>query len=163
MESEINSTLVQHIFKSNNLASDKQWGYRVGYSTELLLIHVTESWRRVVDSGMAVAAAFVDFKKAFDSIPHDILLKKLNCEFGVNGSPLGLTCNYLSGRQQFTTLNCVKSDLLPVSMMIPRGSVLGLTLFVLFTNSVDLTFFCVLWVRIYVYGCYHHILCWRNS
>ena len=70
MESEINSTLVQHIFKSNNLASDKQWAYPVGYSTELLLIQLTESSRRAVDSGMAVAAAFVDFKKAFDSVPH---------------------------------------------------------------------------------------------
>ena len=58
MESEINRTLVQHIFKSNNLASDKQLAYRVGYSTELLLIHLTESWRRPVDCGMAVAFTF---------------------------------------------------------------------------------------------------------
>ena len=43
MESEINSTLVQHLFESNNLASDKQWAYRAGYLTELLLIHLTES------------------------------------------------------------------------------------------------------------------------
>ena len=125
LESEINSTLVQHIFKSNNLASDRQWAYRAGYSTELLLIHLTESWRRAVDSGMVVAAAFVDFKKAFDSVSHDILLKKLNCEFGVNGSLLDLIRNYLSGRQQFTVLNGVKSDLLPESMGIPQGSVLG--------------------------------------
>ena len=84
MESDINNTLVKHVFKSNNLASDKQSAYRVGYSTERLLIHLTESWRRAVDSGLAVAATFVDFKKAFDSVPHNILLKKLSCEFGVN-------------------------------------------------------------------------------
>ena len=64
MESEINRTLVQHIFKSNNLASDKQLAYRVEYSTELLLIHLTESWGRAVDSGMAVATAFIEFKKS---------------------------------------------------------------------------------------------------
>ena len=64
MESEINHTLVQHIFKSNNLASDEQLAYRVGYSTELLLIHLTESWRRAVDSGKAVATAFIEFKKS---------------------------------------------------------------------------------------------------
>ena len=64
MESEIHRTLVQHIFKSNNLASDKQLAYHVGYSTELLLIHLTESWKRAVDSGMAVATAFIEFKKS---------------------------------------------------------------------------------------------------
>ena len=100
------------------------------------LIHFTESWRRAVDSGMVVAAAFVDFKKAFDRVPHDIVLKKLNCEFGVNSSLLDLICNYLSGRPQFTVLNGVRSDLLPVSMGIPQGSVLGPTLFVVFTNDL---------------------------
>ena len=48
-----------------------------------------------MNSEMVVAAAFVDFKKAFDSVPHDILLKKLNCEFGVNGSLLDLIRNYV--------------------------------------------------------------------
>ena len=85
---------------------------------------------------MAVAVAFVDFKKAFDSLLHEILLKKLNCEFGVSGSLLDLICNYLSGRQQFTALNGVKSDLLPVSMGIPQGSILRPTVFVLFTNDL---------------------------
>lgn len=60
------------------------------------LIHLTESWRRAVGSGMVVAAAFVDFKKEFDRVPHDIVLKKLNCEFGVNDSLLDLIFNYLS-------------------------------------------------------------------
>ena len=64
MESEISRTLLQHIFKSNNLASDKQLAYRVGYSTELVLIHLKESWRRAVDSGMAVATAVIEFKKS---------------------------------------------------------------------------------------------------
>ena len=85
---------------------------------------------------MVVAAAFVDFNKAFDRVPHDIVLKKLNCEFGVNSSLLELICNYLSGRPQFTVLNGVRSDLLPVSMGIPQGSVLGPTLFVVFTNDL---------------------------
>ena len=67
---------------------------------------------------------------------HEIVLKKLNCEFGVKGSLLDLIRNYLSGRQQFTLLNGRKSDLLPVSMGMPQGSVLGPTLLVLFSNDL---------------------------
>ena len=132
MESEINDTLVQHIFKSNSLALDKQWAYRTEHSTELLMIHLTETWRRALDSGKAVPPAFVDFKKAFVSVPHDILLTKLNRDYGVTGSLLDLIRNYLSGRQQFTMLNGVKVELLPVPlrMGIPQGSGLGPTLFV---------------------------------
>ena len=69
-------------------------------------------------------------------MPHDILLTKLNPDFGVTGSFLDLICNYLSGRQQFTVLNGVKLELLPVRMGIPQGSVLRPMLSVLFTNNL---------------------------
>lgn len=67
LESEINTAIV-NLVTSNNLITLNQWAYRKGHSTELLLIHLTEKWRRFVDSGLKVAVAFVDFKKAFDSI-----------------------------------------------------------------------------------------------
>ena len=53
-----------HIFKSNNLASEKQLAYRVRYSTELLLINLTDSRRRAVDSDMAVATVLIASKKS---------------------------------------------------------------------------------------------------
>ena len=61
---------VQHVFEENNLAPDRQWAYRPGFNTELLLVHFTETWRRLVDEGNVVAVAFIDFKKAFDSVNH---------------------------------------------------------------------------------------------
>ena len=55
LESVVNDTLVRHVHRDNNLVSDKQWAYRSGYSTELLLIYLTELWRKAVDSDLTVA------------------------------------------------------------------------------------------------------------
>ena len=81
LESEVNDTIVRRVFKDNNLVSNKQWPYRTGYSTELHLTHLTETWRTALDSGKVVAVAFIDFKKAFDSVSYDILETKLNPRF----------------------------------------------------------------------------------
>ena len=57
-----------------------------GHSTEYLMIHLTETWRTVIDCGKFVAVAFIDFRKAFDSIPHATLIMKLERHFGIKGS-----------------------------------------------------------------------------
>ena len=61
------------------------WAYRKDHSTELLLIHLAERWRRFVDSGLNVAVAFVDFKKAVDSVLHSHVLEKLHRQSGTDG------------------------------------------------------------------------------
>ena len=138
LEAVVNDRLVQHVFRDTQLITKRQWAYRRGYSTELLLVHLTEIWRRAVDSGRVVAVAFVDFRKAFDSVSHEISVKKLEYRFGVPGPLLDWIKDYLSGRMQFTVFNGVKSDILPITTGIPQGSVLGRTLFIftLFTNDL---------------------------
>ena len=99
LESDINDILVRHIYKDNNLGSNRQWAYRSGYSTEYLLIHLTETWRGTLDSGKVVAAAFIDFIKARDSESHATLLKKLRRDFGITNTLLDLLSNYLWSNQ----------------------------------------------------------------
>ena len=73
MESCVSDAVVRHVFQ-NNLVRDKQWAYCEGHSSELLLVHLSETWRTAIDVNKVVAVAFVDFKKAFDCVSHAILL-----------------------------------------------------------------------------------------
>lgn len=129
MEFEVNDILVRHISTDNNLASNRQWPCCSGHLTESLLIHLMEMWRRALDSRKFVALVFINVRKTFDSVSHATLVMKLWRDFGITGMLLDWLKSYLSERRQFTVLNGTKSDMLPVSIGIPKGSVLGSTLF----------------------------------
>ena len=105
LESEVNDSLVHHVFKEHGLASDRQWAYRQACSTEPLLVHLTETWRKAVDSGLTVAVAFADFRTAFDSVSHSVLMEKLRKNFGICDQALDWITGYLNGRNQYTVVN----------------------------------------------------------
>ena len=57
-------------FVDGGLSSQRQWGFKPGRSTELLMLYLTEAWRQELDKNRTVGVLFIDFKKAFDSICH---------------------------------------------------------------------------------------------
>ena len=78
---------------------------------------------------------FIDLKKAFDTINHDILVQKLSY-YGLRGVASKWISSYLENRSQFVSYNNVNSDIQNINCGIPQGSILGLSLFILYINDL---------------------------
>ena len=101
----------------------------------MALIEITDNIKRLLDERNYVIGIFIDFKKAFDTVDHEIMLRKLDC-YGIRGHANMFFRSYLINRRQFTVANRVQSDIGFVKCGVLQGSVLGPLFFLLYINDI---------------------------
>ena len=119
----------------NDLLASNQSGFRTLHSTATALLKITDDWYCGLDVGKYVGVIFVDLKKAFDTVDHEILVQKL-AHCGIQSSELKWSKSYLSNRSQFTRVNDVDSKVQNIDICVPQGSCLGPLLFLLYINDL---------------------------
>jgi hypothetical protein len=118
---------------TQNLLSNLQSAFRPLYSTLNALLDATDQWYTNMDNALINGILSIDLKKAFDTIDHNIPLKKLSC-YGFSNNTLHLFRNCLSERTQVTVINNISSQTCSLQCEVPQGSILGPLLFLIYTN-----------------------------
>ena len=119
----------------HNIISSSQFGFRKGLST----LHAIETLQKaIIDSLISnkyCVGLFIDLKKAFDTVNHEILLKKLDF-YGIRELPLSWLSSYLKDRSQFTNYNNCMSNTTNIDIGFPQGSIIGPLFFLIYINDM---------------------------
>ena len=124
-----------NFISDNNILYDHQYGFRKGRSTQQAIITLVDKITKSQDIGDIVITLLIDLKKAFDTIDHRILLRKLY-SYGIRGSMLKWMESYLTDRSQYVVIDGKVSQTRGIKCGVPQGSILGPLLFIISVNDI---------------------------
>ena len=122
-ESLISIRLISFL-EDNNIISEQQFGFRKQHSTTHAVTDVHSQISKNLDNKQHTCVILLDFRKAFDTVNHQILLRKLE-KYGIRGNILEMFQSYLTNRVQFVYVNGCESDKMQIKCGVPQGSCLG--------------------------------------
>ena len=112
------------------------FAYRDHHGCDTAILSLTEQFKKKLENHKVISLVSMDLSKAFDTLPHDLIVKKLE-DYGGDSRVVNLVANYLSDRQQHVRLSGQHSSMKTITRGVPQGSILGPILLNIFMNDLS--------------------------